>query len=61
MQLKLLPLIKSLFIETNPTPIKYAMARRGLCSAEVRLPLAEPRESTRQEIIRCLDEIDDLK
>lgn len=61
LQLKLLPLIRALFIETNPSPIKYAMAERGLCSSEVRLPLAEPRESTKTEIIKQLEAIDLLK
>ncbi len=50
LQLRLLPFIKSLFLETNPSPIKTAMAARGLCSPEVRLPLSEPRESTKCEI-----------
>jgi 4-hydroxy-tetrahydrodipicolinate synthase len=49
-QLELLPLIKAMFLETNPAPIKYAMSRLGLCSSELRLPLAEPRESTKCEI-----------
>ena len=44
----LLPLIRALFLETNPIPIKAAMAMRGLCRDEVRLPLlpmsAAPRE-----------------
>ncbi len=52
MQFRLLPLIRAMFLETNPAPIKFAMANRGLCSAELRLPLDEPRESTRAEIIR---------
>lgn len=60
LQLRLLPFIKSLFIETNPTPIKFALAERGFCSSEVRLPLAEPRESTRAEIIKQLEKIADL-
>ena len=50
LQLSLMPFIKSLFMETNPSPIKYAMSLGGLCSAEVRLPLSEPRESTRREV-----------
>ena len=50
LQIELLPLIKSLFVETNPTPIKYAMSLCGLCSDEVRLPLSTPRESTRMEL-----------
>lgn len=61
MQIRLLPFIKSLFIETNPSPIKYAMSLRGLCTDEVRLPLSQPRESTKAEIKRKLAEIADLK
>jgi len=38
---QLLPLIKALFIETNPIPIKVAMGLMGLCSDELRLPLCE--------------------
>jgi 4-hydroxy-tetrahydrodipicolinate synthase len=61
LQFKLLPLIKCLFLETNPSPIKYAMAQRGFCTPEVRLPLSEPRESTKLEIKNCLDAIAELK
>ena len=61
LQLHLLPLIRSLFSETNPTPIKYAMSLRGYCSPEVRLPLAEPRESTKKEIREQLDLLGELK
>jgi len=46
LQQKLLPLIKALFLETNPAPIKWAMQEVGLCSGELRLPLYFPREST---------------
>ena len=53
-QFKLLPLIRSLFLETNPSPIKYALSKMGYCSAEVRLPLSEPRDSTRLEIDKAL-------
>jgi 4-hydroxy-tetrahydrodipicolinate synthase len=38
-QLQLLPLHKSLFIEPNPIPVKWAMARMGLCGPALRLPL----------------------
>lgn len=61
LQVRLLPFIKSLFAETNPTPIKFAMAERGFCTPEVRLPLSEPRESTRDEITNQLEKIIDLK
>ncbi len=39
LHLKLFPLIKALFVETNPIPVKAAMAMLGLCRAEPRLPL----------------------
>lgn len=60
LQLSLMPFIKSLFMETNPSPIKYAMSLRGLCSAEVRLPLSEPRESTKREVETRLKEAEAL-
>ncbi|NMD37884.1 MAG: 4-hydroxy-tetrahydrodipicolinate synthase [Christensenellaceae bacterium] len=41
MQLKLFPIIKAIFKQTSPTPIKAAMAMKGMCSAEVRLPLIQ--------------------
>lgn len=36
---RLAPLHKALFLEPNPTGVKYAASRLGLCSDEVRLPL----------------------
>ena len=36
---KWLPLIKAMFMETNPIPVKTAMAMMGLCSDEMRLPM----------------------
>lgn len=35
----LLPLFKAAFVETNPAPIKYAMAKHGLAAGPLRLPL----------------------
>ncbi len=60
LQLGLLPFIKSLFTETNPSPIKYAMAECGLCSGEVRLPLAEPRESTKALVLAEMEKIKEM-
>jgi 4-hydroxy-tetrahydrodipicolinate synthase len=36
---RMLPLMRALFLETNPIPIKHAMSLIKKCSAEVRLPL----------------------
>ena len=45
-QKSLLPLIRALFAETNPAPVKHAAARLGLCSGELRLPLYEVSSET---------------
>jgi len=39
MHYKMLPLVKALFIETNPAPVKEAMEMLGMCSGTLRLPL----------------------
>ena len=36
---KMLPLIKAIFIETNPIPLKTAMGLMGLCQPDLRLPM----------------------
>ncbi len=38
---QLLPLVKSMFIETNPIPVKTAMGILGMCAPDLRLPLCE--------------------
>ncbi len=37
---KLLPLIKAVFLETNPIPIKTAMGLLGMCEPDLRLPMS---------------------
>lgn len=49
------PLIDALFAETNPSVIKYAMERCGLCSSEVRLPLTRPSSATRERLIASIE------
>ncbi|MEJ2495460.1 MAG: 4-hydroxy-tetrahydrodipicolinate synthase [Ignavibacteriaceae bacterium] len=44
-----LSMMKSLFIEASPSPVKYVMSRLGLCDNVVRLPLA--KVSTKSEEI----------
>jgi 4-hydroxy-tetrahydrodipicolinate synthase len=36
---RLLPLMRALFLETNPIPVKQALAFMGKCAAEMRMPL----------------------
>ena len=55
-QNKLLPVINSLFLETNPAPIKYAMSKRGLCTPEMRLPMWLPTAATRERIDKVIAE-----
>jgi 4-hydroxy-tetrahydrodipicolinate synthase len=38
-QLRLMPVHRNLFLEGNPIPLKWAMARMGLCGGTLRLPL----------------------
>jgi 4-hydroxy-tetrahydrodipicolinate synthase len=38
-QFQLMPLHKNLFVEANPIPVKWAMARLGLCGGTLRLPM----------------------
>ena len=48
-QFKLIPLIRSLFIETNPIPVKTALSLMGKCRGDLRLPMtpmAEPNVKT---------------
>ena len=47
---RLLALIRALFAETNPVPAKAALARLGLCTDRVRLPLAPAGEATRAQL-----------
>lgn len=49
-QVSLLPLIRALFTETNPAPVKHAAARLGLCSGELRLPLYEVSSESKRLI-----------
>ena len=50
LQMRLLPLHKYLMIEANPIPLKWAMARMGLCSGALRLPLTELDASNRAAV-----------
>ena len=48
------PVHKSLFIESNPAPVKYAAKLLGLCSDEIRLPLVKISKQTEEEIEKAL-------
>ena len=50
LQLQLLPLHRNLFIESNPIPVKWAMARLGLCGPTLRLPMT-PLEASSEALV----------
>lgn len=55
-QRQLMPLHKHLFVEANPIPVKWAMARLGLCGGALRLPmtpLASPYHATVEAALRA--------
>jgi len=55
-QFKLLPLHKHLFVEANPIPVKWAMARMKLCGGTMRLPmtrLTQANEATVEGALRA--------
>lgn len=51
-QIKMLKLIKALFKETNPIPIKKAMEELGMIEGTVREPLIEMEEQNQKELIK---------
>ena len=53
---KLLPLMQANFIESNPIPVKYAMAAMGLCEERYRLPMVPPSQVSQQRILSVLRE-----
>ena len=52
---KLLPLFQAAFIETNPVPIKAAMARRGLIKEVYRLPLCSMKAENSKKLMAVVD------
>ncbi|MDH4470048.1 MAG: 4-hydroxy-tetrahydrodipicolinate synthase [Verrucomicrobiae bacterium] len=55
LHLNLIPLFKDLFIETNPVPIKTAMALRGLLQEEFRLPLVSLTNEHREILFQRVE------
>jgi len=51
---KLMPLHRSLFIESSPSPVKYAASLLNLCSDDVRLPLVKVTEETKKSVKSAL-------
>ena len=51
-QFKLMPVHKNLFVEANPIPVKWAMARMGLCGGTMRLPMT-PLASGNEAVVEA--------
>ena len=58
---KLFPLVKAMFIETNPIPIKTAMGLLGMCSPELRLPMSEMEPENVEKLKKALKDYGLLK
>lgn len=53
-QMRLLPVHKHLFVEANPIPVKWAMARMGLCGPAMRLPMTPLTPASEPVVERAL-------
>ncbi len=58
---QLLPLMLVNFVESNPIPVKAAMAAMGLLEEHFRLPMVSPRQESRGKILHVLIELGLLK
>ncbi|OGS44170.1 MAG: 4-hydroxy-tetrahydrodipicolinate synthase [Elusimicrobia bacterium RIFOXYD2_FULL_34_15] len=53
---KIFDLTKAMFIETNPIPVKTAMALLGLCSDELRLPMCSMEYRNKEKLIKAMND-----
>ena len=53
-QFKLMPLIRAVFLETNPIPIKTALSLMGKCTGELRLPLTPMSEGALKKMKQAM-------
>ena len=54
---RILPLMLGNFVESNPGPVKFAMAAMGLCEDVFRLPMVSPRPASQQKVLAILKEL----
>jgi len=55
---ELLPLFKAIFIETNPIPVKTALALQGKCKEVFRSPLCEMNPKNRDKLAEVMKELE---
>ena len=48
------PIHSSMFIESNPSPVKFAASLLDMCNPDVRLPLVEVKEETKKQVREAL-------
>ncbi|MFA5411339.1 MAG: 4-hydroxy-tetrahydrodipicolinate synthase [Candidatus Omnitrophota bacterium] len=58
---KLLPLVKAMFIETNPIPLKTAMGLLGMCEPDLRLPMCAMSPDNLEKVKKALKDYGLLK
>jgi 4-hydroxy-tetrahydrodipicolinate synthase len=58
---RILPLLSANFIESNPQPVKAAMAAMGLVEEVFRLPMVSPTAASKDKIAHVLKELGLLK
>ena len=56
--LKIYPLIEALFLESNPIPVKWALAEMGLIQNELRLPMTPLSEGHRKVLRKILSDLE---
>ena len=55
---KLQPINNALFLETSPAPVKYVMSKMGLINDELRLPLVNIKQETKDLLDKIIMELD---
>ncbi|GMV21582.1 MAG: 4-hydroxy-tetrahydrodipicolinate synthase [Acidimicrobiia bacterium] len=54
---RLLPIMQINFVESNPGPVKFAMAAMGHCEEVYRLPVVTPRAASQQKIVAVMRDL----
>jgi len=54
---KLLVVHESMFVETSPSPVKYAVSKLGFCRPDVRLPMVPVSDAGRKVVDQALSAI----
>ncbi|MDR0915175.1 MAG: 4-hydroxy-tetrahydrodipicolinate synthase [Endomicrobium sp.] len=58
---RLLPLMKTMFIETNPIPVKTAASLLNLCELKFRLPMCQMKDDNKTKLVQSLYDYELLK